>query len=226
MGSAMGELTRAQQAFAEQHQPLIYAFMRRNGLNFEEWYDIISIGLLKAVLAYPHDQCDFDVFAYWRMKNEWYMEHRREERTLLTYKEDSMEKKRFVWGATKKARLSELYAAGASIADLAAEFDIGEDIIYKAIDKFGFERNLPTAPELPNSEPITALVPLPAGRIHLEQSKALIHNAMVRNMCIVALLRASPEDIVRDLAYELGKQYMYLSEAESTLTQLLGTQEP
>lgn len=129
-----------------------------------------------------------------------------------------MEQKKMVWGASKKARLSELYAGGASIPDLAAAFGTDESAIYKAVDKFGFERSLP---DPTSGSMCTAMVPVASRRSCVGQAKALIHSAMLRNMCIVSILKASSEEIVHDLAYELGKQYMYLSEAESAMARLL-----
>ena len=49
LSTARTALTQDEQDFAEVHHNLILAFLHRNRLPFEDWYDIVAIGYLEAV---------------------------------------------------------------------------------------------------------------------------------------------------------------------------------
>lgn len=71
-------LTKEQQELVEKNHQLIYGFANQNGIDPEETYDVLAIGLCKAALNYdPARGSSFSTLAYRCMKNE----------LLLTYRE-------------------------------------------------------------------------------------------------------------------------------------------
>lgn len=45
-------LTEEQKAFAEENHNLIYTFLHKKNLSFDEYYDVVVMGYLKAVANY------------------------------------------------------------------------------------------------------------------------------------------------------------------------------
>lgn len=63
-------LTDKQREFAEKNHRLIYSFLRKYSLPYEEWYGVAAIGFCEAVLKFnPQRGVKFPVFAYHVMLN-------------------------------------------------------------------------------------------------------------------------------------------------------------
>lgn len=66
------------QQFVTENHNLIYAFLKANDLDVEEYYDVAAIGLCKAAQAYDESKgFMFSTFAYQCMRNEWWRLGRR-----------------------------------------------------------------------------------------------------------------------------------------------------
>ena len=74
------KLTDAQRQIAEDNHSLIYGFLRKNHLDVDEWYGIIAIGYLKAVLQWDPDRGKLSTFAFLTMKNSYLQEINRRNR--------------------------------------------------------------------------------------------------------------------------------------------------
>lgn len=72
----MNELTKNQRAFAEANHNLVNVFLRRNRLKFEEYYDVVVFGFLKAVQSYHEKpncaEYDFKTIAAINMRESLY----------------------------------------------------------------------------------------------------------------------------------------------------------
>ena len=66
------QLTDIEQAFAEKHHDLIYAFLNEKGLDEDEYYDVVIFGYLRAVEEYCENpsyyKCSFSTLAWLEMK--------------------------------------------------------------------------------------------------------------------------------------------------------------
>ncbi len=68
------QLSLERQNLVRDNHNLIYGFAKSRGLNPEEYYDILAIGLCKAgILFDPERGCNFSTLAYKMMQNECYM---------------------------------------------------------------------------------------------------------------------------------------------------------
>ena len=68
------QLSLERQNLVRDNHNLIYGFAKSRGLNPEEYYDILAIGLCKAgVLFDPERGCNFSTLAYKLMQNECFM---------------------------------------------------------------------------------------------------------------------------------------------------------
>lgn len=63
-------LTNKQQELVSNNHSLIYGYAMKNGLDIEEYYDILAIALCKAAMAFNDDRGRFSTFAYSCMRNE------------------------------------------------------------------------------------------------------------------------------------------------------------
>lgn len=71
MDNTKKQLTAAQQDLVTKNHNLIYSFAKSRNLNFDEYYDILAIGLCKAGLLFdPSRGCAFSTLAYKLMQNE------------------------------------------------------------------------------------------------------------------------------------------------------------
>lgn len=67
----MKALTEDKRNLVSQNHNLVYAFLRDKHLDFETWYDIAAIGIVKAGITYNQDKnIKFSTFAYKVMHNE------------------------------------------------------------------------------------------------------------------------------------------------------------
>ena len=73
-------LTEKQQQFADENHRLILKFLRQYQLDFTEWYDIIALGYLNAVLHFDEERGAFSTLAYCAMKRAWVTELCRQKR--------------------------------------------------------------------------------------------------------------------------------------------------
>lgn len=65
------QLTEEQREFVAENHNLIYSFARKRGLDLEEYYGLLAIGLCKAGCMYDAERdVKFSVFAYTCMYNE------------------------------------------------------------------------------------------------------------------------------------------------------------
>lgn len=74
------KLTDTQRQIAEDSHNLIYSFLWQNHLDVDEWYGIIAIGYLKAVLQWDPDRGKLSTFAFLTMKNSYLQEINRRNR--------------------------------------------------------------------------------------------------------------------------------------------------
>ena len=74
------KLTDAQRQIAEDNHNLIYGFLWKNHLDVDEWYGIIAIGYLNAVLQWDPDRGKLSTFAFLTMKNSYLQEINRRNR--------------------------------------------------------------------------------------------------------------------------------------------------
>ena len=73
------KLTEEQRKFVEDNHNLIYSFAKKNGLDLEEYYGILAIGLCKAALSFDPDRGFlFSTYAYKSMQHACYMYWRHE----------------------------------------------------------------------------------------------------------------------------------------------------
>ena len=70
-------LTDEQRELVVRNHKLIFSFCSKYGVRHDEYYDILAIGLIKAVIAYDDSRGKFSTFAYTCMQNELYMEYRK-----------------------------------------------------------------------------------------------------------------------------------------------------
>lgn len=68
MSKPIIKLNTEQKKLVEDNHDLIYGFMTKHKLDFNEWYDICAIGLCKAALTF-NDTTKFSTFAYKCMLN-------------------------------------------------------------------------------------------------------------------------------------------------------------
>jgi RNA polymerase sigma factor (sigma-70 family) len=67
-------LSKDQQDLASDNHKLIYSFAKQMGLDIEEYYGLLAIGLCKAAKTYdPNRGFTFSTYAYITMRNECYM---------------------------------------------------------------------------------------------------------------------------------------------------------
>ena len=66
----MKALTKEQQELAENNHNLIYGYLHKNNLNFDDYYDVAAIGLCCASLSYESSKGEFSTYAYKCMSNE------------------------------------------------------------------------------------------------------------------------------------------------------------
>lgn len=72
--------------FIMDNHKLIYQFAHDNHVNLNEYYDILAIGLIKAVDTYNNNKgFKFSTYAYSVMKNEYLMELRKSKKDCLNY---------------------------------------------------------------------------------------------------------------------------------------------
>lgn len=64
------KLNLEQQKLVENNHNLIYDYLNKYNLAFDEYYDILALGLCKAALLYEKDKGAFSTFAYYWMKHE------------------------------------------------------------------------------------------------------------------------------------------------------------
>ena len=65
-------LTEERRKFVEENHNLIYSFAKKDGIDVEEYYDLLAIGLCKAGCIYdPARATEFSTLAYVCMKNEY-----------------------------------------------------------------------------------------------------------------------------------------------------------
>jgi RNA polymerase sigma factor (sigma-70 family) len=76
------KLTDAQRQIAEDNHNLIYGFLWQNHLDVDEWYGIIAIGYLKAVLQWDSDRGKLSTFAFLTMKSAYVREINRRNRLM------------------------------------------------------------------------------------------------------------------------------------------------
>lgn len=84
------KLTEEEKNFAAipKNHNLIYSFMKTNGLDFNEWYDICALGYIDAVKTYMTDnkealqQYSFSTIAYKKMENALYRELKANKRRM------------------------------------------------------------------------------------------------------------------------------------------------
>lgn len=70
-------LTEEQKAFAEENHNLIYTFLHKRNLSFDEYYDVVVMGYLKAVANYdPSRGTTFSTYAFFCMNNSVNMHYR------------------------------------------------------------------------------------------------------------------------------------------------------
>lgn len=67
----MEQLTSTQQKMVEDNHKLIYGLAHKNHINFDEYYDVLAIGLCQAALSYDESRGQFSTFAYTTMLNEY-----------------------------------------------------------------------------------------------------------------------------------------------------------
>lgn len=63
-------LTSAQRKLAEENHAFIFYYMKRKGLDQDEFYDILAYALCKAARAYDPTQCAFATFCWSCFENE------------------------------------------------------------------------------------------------------------------------------------------------------------
>ena len=63
-------LTDEQRELVVRNHKLIFSFCSKYGVRHDEYYDILAIGLIKAVIAYNDSRGKFSNFAYACMQNE------------------------------------------------------------------------------------------------------------------------------------------------------------
>ena len=66
----MKALTEKQQRLVENNHNLIYGYLHKNDLNFDDYYDIAAIGLCKASMGYKSVMGEFSTYAYKCIGNE------------------------------------------------------------------------------------------------------------------------------------------------------------
>lgn len=76
------KLTDAQRQIAEDNHNLIYGFLWKNHLDVDEWYGIIAIGYLNAVLHFDPSRGKLSTIAYFAMKNAYVREINRRNRLM------------------------------------------------------------------------------------------------------------------------------------------------
>ena len=62
---------------AEDNHKLIHYFLKRYNLKYEDWYDIVAIGYMKAVTIYNEDKGSFSTLAVACMKNQYRLERKK-----------------------------------------------------------------------------------------------------------------------------------------------------
>lgn len=66
-GKDMAKLTQEQSKLVEENHNLIYGFLHKYNLEYEEWYDLCAIGLINAAMTYKvtnKDNANFSTYAY------------------------------------------------------------------------------------------------------------------------------------------------------------------
>ena len=71
-------MTEQQKHLAETNHNLIYSFLQKYHLEFDEWYDMAAIGLCKAAITFNEDISCFSTYAYRCMFTAVFHENRRE----------------------------------------------------------------------------------------------------------------------------------------------------
>lgn len=81
MAKAVQPLTDEQRKLAERYHNLIFAFLYKNDLQVDDWYDIAAIGYIKAI-RYHHPERPFAIssLAFKCMRDEMVNEYRRQGR--------------------------------------------------------------------------------------------------------------------------------------------------
>lgn len=78
-------LTEEQRALAEQHHDMIYKFLYKYHLNFDEHYDIAAIGFCKGIMHYePERKTILGSYLFYCMRNEYLKSIRK--RSVESYK--------------------------------------------------------------------------------------------------------------------------------------------
>lgn len=67
----MKSLNAVQQQIVSDNHNLIYSFANRNGVNLDDYYDVLAIGLCKAAMIYDETKGKFSTLAYTAMNNEY-----------------------------------------------------------------------------------------------------------------------------------------------------------
>ncbi len=71
-------MTDHQKSIAEANHNLIYSFLQKYHLSFEDWYDLAAIGLCKAAMTFKEDVSQFSTYAYRCMFTAVFSEKRKE----------------------------------------------------------------------------------------------------------------------------------------------------
>lgn len=71
-------MTEQQKSLAESNHNLIYSFLLKYHLPFEDWYDLAAIGLCKAAMTFKEDVSTFSTYAYRCMFTSVMQEKRKE----------------------------------------------------------------------------------------------------------------------------------------------------
>lgn len=66
----MKALTKEQEVLVEDNHNLIYGYLHKNNLRFDDYYDVAAIGLCCASLNYEPSKGEFSTYAYKCMSNE------------------------------------------------------------------------------------------------------------------------------------------------------------
>lgn len=118
-------LTPEQQDFAAEHHGLVYAFLKDNRLPYDDFYDIVVFGYLRAVKSYFSDfklasTYEFSTIAYTNMKSELckhYTKQNRQKRKGYTVSIESL-----VYGDGEALSLQEVLSVpDTSVLDFETE---------------------------------------------------------------------------------------------------------
>lgn len=73
------KLTEKQQKMVADNHNLIYAYLSRHRLNYEEYYDLLAIALCKAVLKFDENKgCSFSTYAWSSFRNAIITEYKKQ----------------------------------------------------------------------------------------------------------------------------------------------------